>query len=97
MDNKDIERLGSQLDVSMAFLKAAEEVKALEAERDKRIHEKAVKAAENRRKAAENRAAYEEWRRENPPTEEEKAEHRRKFKELVGKCRRKGGGNDEQG
>ncbi len=51
MDNKDIERLGSQLDVSMAFLKAAKEVKAQEVERDKRIHEQAVKAAENRSKA----------------------------------------------
>lgn len=94
MDKKanDIQK---QLEVSMAFLKAAEEAKEQKAERDKRIKEQAVKAAEVRRKEKAEREAYEAWRRDNPPTEEEKAEHRRKFKELLGRSNAKGGDSND--
>ena len=41
--------------------------------------------------------AYEAWRRENPPTEEERSEHRRKFKEILEKVKAKGGDNNDEG
>lgn len=81
----DIEKIERELNVSMAFLKAVDEVKQNGEERSKRRKVQAAEAAKKRRAANENRAAYEKWRSENPPTEEEKAEHRRKFRELIGK------------
>ena len=47
MDEKT-EKLQTDLRIAAAFLKAHEEVKANEAERKKRMYEKAVIAAENR-------------------------------------------------
>ena len=54
--DKDTEKLQTDLRFAAAFLKAHEEVKANEAERQKRIYEKAVIAAENRRKKKEEEA-----------------------------------------
>ena len=65
MDN-DTEKLQTDLRFAAAFLKAHEEVKANEAERQKRIYEKAVIAAENRRKKKEEEAAYFENLRKHP-------------------------------
>lgn len=48
--DKNTEKLQTDLRFAAAFLKAHEEVKANEAERQKRIYEKAVIAAENRRR-----------------------------------------------
>ena len=57
--DKDTEKLQTDLRFAAAFLKAHEEVKANEAERQKRIYEKAVIAAENRRKKkAEERECF---------------------------------------
>lgn len=93
--DKNVNEIQKQLEVSMAFMKAAAETKEKKAERDKRIREKAVKAAEVRRREKAEREAYEAWHRDNPPTEEEKAEHRRIFKELLGRSNVKGGGSDD--
>ena len=57
--DKDTEKLQTDLRFAAAFLKAHEEVKANEAERQKRIYEKAVIAAENRRKKKEEAAYFE--------------------------------------
>lgn len=57
MDEKT-QKLQADLRIAAAFLKAHEEVKANEAERKKRMYEKAVIAAENRRKKKEEEAAY---------------------------------------
>ena len=64
--DKDTDKLQTDLRFAAAFLKAHEEVKANEAERQKKIYEKAVIAAENRRRKKEE-AAYFENLRKNPP------------------------------
>ena len=92
--DKNVNEIQKQLEISMAFMKAAKS-KEKKAEREKRIREKAVRAAKVRRREKAEREVYEAWRRNNPPTEEEKAEHRRIFKELLGRCGMKGGGSDE--
>lgn len=81
--DKKVNEIQKQLKVSMAFIKAADEVTAERAERQKWLEERAVKAAEERRKKKAEREAYQEWRRNNPTTEEEKEERRQKFKELL--------------
>ena len=70
--DKDTEKLHTDLRFAAAFLKAHEEVKANEAERQKRIYEKAVIAAENRRRKKAEEAAYFENLRKHPiePSEE---------------------------
>ncbi len=80
-----IDEMKKELDVSLAFIKAAEEIKAEKVERDKRNKEQAVKAAEQRRRQKYEREAYEKWRRENPLTDEERAENKRKLNILLGK------------
>lgn len=82
MDKKANE-IQKQLEVSMAFIKAAEEVTVERAERKKRMEERAVKAAEERRKNKAEREKFQERRRNNPTDDEEKAERRQKFKELL--------------
>ena len=82
MDKKANE-IKKQLEVSMAFIKAAEEVTAERAERQKWPEERAVKAAEERRKKKVEREEFQEWRRNNPTTKEEKAERRQKLKKLL--------------
>lgn len=61
--DKDTEKLQTDLRFAAAFLKAHEEVKANEAERQKRIYEKAVIAAENRRRKKEEAAYFENLRK----------------------------------
>ena len=56
--DKDTEKLQTDLRFAAAFLKAHEEVKANEAERQKRIYEKAVISAENRRRKKAEEEAY---------------------------------------
>ena len=65
--DKNTEKLQTDLRFAAAFLKAHEEVKANEAERQKRIYEKAVIAADNRRKKKEEEAYFEKLR--NHPIE----------------------------
>ena len=81
--DKKVNEIQKQLKVSMTFIKAADEVTAERAERKKQMEEMAVKAAEERRKKKAEREAFQEWRRNNPSTDEEKAERREKFKELL--------------
>lgn len=85
MKTDRIDEMSKELDVSLAFIKAAEEVKAENVERDKRNKEQAIKAAEQRRRQKYEREAYEKWRRENPLTDEERAENKRKLNKLLGK------------
>lgn len=70
--DKNTEKLQTDLRFAAAFLKAHEEVKANEAERQKRIYEKAVIAAENRRRKKAEEEAYFENLRKHPiePSEE---------------------------
>ena len=70
--DKDTEKLQTDLRFAAAFLKAHEEVKAKEAERQNRMYEKAVIAAENRRRKKAEEAAYFENLRKHPiePSEE---------------------------
>ncbi len=71
MDKNELNGLQDNITVAMAFIKAAEEVKLENAERERRNREKAAEAARIRRKLKENDEAYAEYRRNNPPTEEE--------------------------
>ena len=80
---KKANEIQKHLEVSMALIKSADEVKGERAERKKQMEERAVKAAEERRKKKAEREAFQEWRRNNPSTDEEKAERREKFKELL--------------
>lgn len=57
MEN-EAEKLQTDLKIAAAFLKAHEEVKAQQAEKKKRMYEKAVIAAENRRKKREKDRRY---------------------------------------
>ncbi len=88
MNEKSFEKLQSDLNVSMMFLKAAEEAKQLEAERTERNLKKAAAAAEKRRKQAELEKVYREYRKDNPPTPKEQEMAKRDFlntyKEITG-------------
>lgn len=57
MEN-EAEKLQEDLKIAVAFLKAHEEVKAQQVENKKRMYEKAVIAAENRRKKREEDSRY---------------------------------------
>lgn len=72
---KETEKLQTDLRVAQAFLKAHEEVKAQQAEKKKRMYEKAVIAAENRRKKREKDRRYLETLKNTryEPTESVKA------------------------
>lgn len=89
MDKKANE-IQKQLEVTMAFVKAADEARAEQSERKKRIREQAQKAAKERRQRKAEREAYQEWRRNNPLTDEEKAEHRQRFKGMLNKLKEGG-------
>ena len=54
----ETEKLQADLKIAAAFLKAHEEVKAQQAEKKKRMYEKAVIATENRRKKREEDSRY---------------------------------------
>lgn len=71
MDEKRIKDLQSELDNSMMFLKAIEEVKRENAEREKRNKLKAKAAAEKRRRKKALDDVYSEYCRCNPPIKEE--------------------------
>lgn len=71
MDEKDLTELQSELDMANMFLKAAEDVKRENAEREKRNKEKAAAAAESRRREKALDEAYAEYCRNNPPTDSE--------------------------
>ena len=57
MEN-EAEKLQADLKIAAAFLKAHEEVKAQQSEKKKRMYEKAVIAAENRRIKREEESQY---------------------------------------
>lgn len=71
MDEKKVTELQSELDMANMFLKAAEDVKRENAEREKRNREKAAAAAESRRREKALDEAYAEYCRNNPPTDSE--------------------------
>ena len=71
MDEKKLSGLENDLDISTMFLKAAEEVKQANAERDERNKAKAAAAVDRRRREKALDEAYAEYCRNNPPTEEE--------------------------
>lgn len=71
MDEKKLNGLQAEIDVSMMFLKAAEEAKQKNAEREQRNIAKAKSAAERRRREKALDDAYAEYCRNNPPTEED--------------------------
>lgn len=79
-----------ELEATMAFVKAADEARAEQSEREKRIREQAQKAAKECRQRKAEREAYQEWRRNNPLTDEEKAEHRQRFKGMLNKLKEGG-------
>ena len=85
MKTDRIDEMSKELDVSLAFIKAAQEVKTEKLERDKRNKEQAVKAAEQRCRQKYEREAYEKWRMENPLTDEERKENKHKLNILLGK------------
>ena len=74
MEN-EAEKLQTELKIAAAFLKAHEEVKAKQAEKKKRMYEKAVIAAENRQKKREEDSGYLETLKNThyEPTESVKA------------------------
>jgi len=71
MDENELNSLQDNIIVAMAFVKAAEEVKRENMERERRNRENAAEATKVRRKLKEIDETYEEYRRNNPPTEEE--------------------------
>lgn len=71
MNDKDLNGLEKVLEVSSLFLKAAEEVKQANAEREKRNKAKAAAAADRRRREKALDEAYAEYCRNNPPTDSE--------------------------
>ena len=71
MDDKKLNGLEKGLEVSSLFLKAAEEVKQANAERDERNKAKAAAAADRRRREKALDEAYAEYCRNNPPTDNE--------------------------
>ena len=71
MDKKKLNGLEKGLEVSSLFLKAAEEVKQANAERDARNKAKAAAAVDRRRREKALDEAYAEYCRNNPPTDSE--------------------------
>ena len=71
MDEKKLSGLENGLEVSSLFLKAAEEVKQANAERDERNKAKAAAAVDRRRREKALDEAYAEYCRNNPPTDSE--------------------------
>lgn len=71
MDDKKLNGLEKGLEVSSLFLKAAEEVKQANAERDERNKAKAAAAVDRRRREKALDEAYAEYCRNNPPTDSE--------------------------
>lgn len=71
MDEKKLNGLQAEIDVSMMFLKAAQEAKQKNMEREQRNMAKAKAAAERRRREKALDEAYAEYCRNNPLTEEE--------------------------
>lgn len=71
MNEKKLSDLENGLEVSSLFLKAAEEVKQANAERDERNKAKAAAAVDRRRREKALDEAYAEYCSNNPPTEEE--------------------------
>lgn len=71
MDEKNVTELQNELNVANMFLKATEDVKCENAEREKRNREKASAAAASRRRKKALDEAYAEYCRNNPPTESE--------------------------
>ena len=71
MDKNKLSSLQNGLEISSLFLKAAEEVKQANAEREKRNKVKAAAAVDRRRREKALDEAYAEYCRNNPPTEEE--------------------------
>ena len=71
MEEKNLNELENSLDISTVFLKAAEEVKQANAERDERNKAKAVAAVDRRRREKALDEAYAEYCRNNPPTDSE--------------------------
>ncbi len=72
---KEAEKLQTELKIAAAFLKAHEEVRAQQAEKKKRMYEKAVIAAVNRRIKREEDSRYLETLKSTryEPTESVKA------------------------
>lgn len=85
-----MDKKANEIQKQLEVTKAADEARAEQSEREKRIREQAKKAAEERRQRKAEREAYQELRRNNPLTDEEKAEHRQRFKGMLNKL--KGGG-----
>ena len=71
MDDKKLNGFEKGLEVSSLFLKAAEEVKQANAEREKRNKAKAATAVDRRRREKALDEAYAEYCRNNPPTEKD--------------------------
>ena len=71
MNEKKLSGLENGLDMSAMFLKAAEEVKQANAERDERNKAKAAAAVDRRRREKALDEAYAEYCRNNPPTDSE--------------------------
>ncbi|MDE5860527.1 MAG: hypothetical protein K2H23_09140 [Oscillospiraceae bacterium] len=82
MDDKKLNSLENGLDMSAIFLKAAEEVKQANAERDERNKAKAAAAVDRRRRGKALDEAYAEYCRNNPPTDSEC----RKAAEIIKSC-----------
>lgn len=82
MDDKKLNGLEKGLEVSSLFLKAAEEVKQANAEREKRNKAKAAAAVDRRRREKALDEAYAEYCRNNPPTDSEC----RKAAEIIKSC-----------
>lgn len=87
MDGKNIDRLQNDLNISMMFMKAAQEVREQEAEREERIRVRAAEVARHNREEAESKAVYEEYRRINGYTAEERETARREFLETLRECK----------
>lgn len=93
MDEKKVNGLQNEIDTSMMFLQAAEEVKKENAEREQRNMEKAAAAAERRRREKALDEAYAEYCGNNPPTREDYEE----AKKIIRSCLKpKEGQNDKK-
>lgn len=92
MDEKNVTELQNELNVANMFLKAAEDVKRENAEREKRNKDKAAVAAESRRREKALDDAYAEYCRNNPPTESECREAIETIKSCI---KGKGDNNDK--
>ena len=71
MYDKKLNGLEKGLEVSSLFLKAAEDAKQANAEREKRNKAKAAAAVDRRRREKALDKAYAEYCRNNPPTDSE--------------------------